>query len=218
MNKPTRKLTLEQLYQQRKENHPLPAALREQLQQIKAPKTKKMIRWQLAAPIAFASIMTVILIVPNREQFDADTAFSAAPQSLSTASTPSASNRSSELNSGFNIATEQTESDLSYERAPTEVKAKALKPAGNEQPVEALAMSDSVSEKVMGDTIEQPESPVILLVINGPLGQFENCEQTRVELDAKTDLEGWVKATWLEGEWTFELVGESIEFGAASCE
>jgi hypothetical protein len=204
-NEAQKKVTLEQLYQQRKANHTLPAALREQLaQQAKKKKTKRITRWQLALPIAFASIMTVVLIVPNREQFNEDLAFVAAPQSLPSTNAPGAANRSSEISSTFTIAAEQTESDLSYESAPAEAKTKALKSTGSTPPLEELMMSDSVNEISAADAIEQPESPVILLVINGPLGQFENCDQEPVELDAKTDLESWIKATWVEGEWRFE--------------
>ncbi|MDN3648055.1 hypothetical protein QWZ13_03950 [Reinekea marina] len=213
-----KKVTLEQLYQQRKANHTLPAELHAQLQQkIKHQKAKKFIRWQFAVPIAFASVMTVVLIVPNREQLNEDMAFVTATQSLPNASAPSVANQAGEMNTERAIAGDQIESDSVYQSAPVEAKAKAIKSTGNAQPLETLMMPDSVYE-ITADVDVQPESPVILWVTEGTLGLFENCDQEPVQLDAKTDLEGWVKATWIEDEWTFELIGESVEFGAASCE
>ncbi|MBU2864049.1 hypothetical protein KO489_09370 [Reinekea forsetii] len=212
-----KKVTLEQLYQQRKANHTLPAELHAQLQQkIKHQKAKKTIRWQFAVPIAFASVMTAVLIVPNREQLNENMTFVTATQSIPNANAPSATNQTGEMNTERAIASDQIESDSVYQSAPVEAKAKAIKSTANAQPLEALMMPDSVYE-ITAEVGVQPESPMILWVTQGTLGLFENCNQEPIQLDAKTDLEGWVEATWVEGEWGFELIGESFELGAASC-
>jgi hypothetical protein len=208
-NNTPKKVSLEQLYTQRKANHTLPNSMREQLRkQAHTLKSKKRVRWQIAVPIAFASLMTVVVIYPGREQLNEEKNFATIMQSAPLTSTSSESPMSLALEDEVTAETAQADKAAVYKTASREANetAPAIKSLAKAAPPSSeVSLEAEINEIVSSDGIEQSDTPLILLVTQGKQGLFENCTGEEVKLDAETELVGWVSATLLDEQWHIKV-------------
>jgi hypothetical protein len=211
-NETPNKVSLEQLYQQRKANYKLPDAVREQLQkQALAAKPKKWTRWQIVVPVAFASLMTVVLIQPTTKEFKAEKTFAPMTQSVPM---PSESLLLFEADEELALEVEQADDDAAY----NDLVADNAEAAPATQPLAKMASPASqtgiASESVARSGADAPiqiDSPLTLKVREGAKGLFENCQGEEIRLEATTELTGWVLATLVNSRWQLEPLESELE-------
>jgi hypothetical protein len=209
-HKTSKKISLEQLYQQRKDNHKLPEAVREQLQKyVSSKKQVTRSRWQFAIPIVFASLMTVVVIYPNREPVNDAINFVSA--TAPNADIVAESDIQLELEEDILYSNEAIQNSADYSLATRVAKEPNLSMKSMAEPSSEInsVLDDSVVDQ--GITISPSQSPVILLVTDGALGFYERCSGEQVHFNTTTPLAGWVIATWQNEQWHIKKFDLKIE-------